>query len=313
MIEAEYHTEDLPKAERFAFWRRIAERSLAPMAMRSDQAADFRADAHCLDFGAVRLAEVTVPSLRTERTPRLIRRHDPERYYLLLDRDGGFGVAQHGREVMLAPGEMTLYDSSRPFLGWTGARRGGRVLLQFPKSLLCLPPAQVEKALATCLPGDAGVGALLAGSLRELAAGGTGEHATRLAGISLDLLAALLARRVEARLPPGAHDNALVSQVRVFIDGHLADPGLSPAVVAAAHHISTRHLHRLFAGQGSGVAAWIRRRRLERSRHDLTARHEPVHVVAARWGFTDAAHFSRLFRDTYGMSPTDYRQTWCTA
>jgi len=33
----------------------------------------------------------------------------------------------------------------------------------------------------------------------------------------------------------------------------------------------------------------------------------PVTAIAARWGFTDAAHFSRIFRAAFGNSPTGYR------
>ncbi|MEV7010668.1 hypothetical protein [Streptosporangium sp. NPDC051022] len=32
----------------------------------------------------------------------------------------------------------------------------------------------------------------------------------------------------------------------------------------------------------------------------------PIHAVAARWGFTNNAHFSGLFRATYDTSPVDY-------
>ncbi len=43
-----------------------------------------------------------------------------------------------------------------------------------------------------------------------------------------------------------------------------AIPQLSPAAVAAAHHISLRSLHQLFHDEGLTVAGWIRQRRLER-------------------------------------------------
>ena len=33
-------------------------------------------------------------------------------------------------------------------------------------------------------------------------------------------------------------------------------------------------------------------------------RHRSVAVLAARWGFVDAAHFSRMFRQNYGYSPS---------
>ncbi|MGW5265624.1 helix-turn-helix domain-containing protein [Microbispora sp. NPDC004025] len=86
--------------------------------------------------------------------------------------------------------------------------------------------------------------------------------------------------------------------------------GLTPETIAAAHQISVRHLYTLFAEQGLTVAAWIRRCRLEQCHRDLAdprRRSLPIQSVAARWGFTDAATFSRAFRAAYGMSPRDHR------
>ncbi|NTW39478.1 MAG: helix-turn-helix domain-containing protein, partial [Cellulomonadaceae bacterium] len=34
---------------------------------------------------------------------------------------------------------------------------------------------------------------------------------------------------------------------------------------------------------------------------------ESVTQIAARWTFTDAAHFSRMFKATYGVTPSSYR------
>ncbi|THA40311.1 helix-turn-helix domain-containing protein [Streptomyces sp. A1547] len=39
----------------------------------------------------------------------------------------------------------------------------------------------------------------------------------------------------------------------------------------------------------------------------------PVHAVGARWGFADAAAFSRTFRAAYGISPRDHRHGAPTA
>jgi transcriptional regulator GlxA family with amidase domain len=82
-------------------------------------------------------------------------------------------------------------------------------------------------------------------------------------------------------------------------------------MIAAAHHISTRQLHRLFRTHGVTVAAWIRACRLECCRHDLAdaaQRSRSVREVAVRWGFTDAAQFSRAFTATYGIGPRDYHR-----
>jgi AraC-like DNA-binding protein len=98
--------------------------------------------------------------------------------------------------------------------------------------------------------------------------------------------------------------------MHAFIEQHLGEADLAPGIVAAAHHVSLRYLHRLFEAEDTTVAAWIRRRRLERCRRDLADpafRTVPVSAVAARWGLLDSAHFSRLFRRMYGLPPAEYR------
>jgi AraC-like DNA-binding protein len=99
--------------------------------------------------------------------------------------------------------------------------------------------------------------------------------------------------------------------IHSFIEHNLGDAQLSPAAVAAVHHISLRYLHRLFERQGITVGSWIRHRRLERCRRDLAEPQlsaRPIHAVGARWGFRHAADFNLAFRAAYGMPPGDYRQ-----
>ena len=59
------------------------------------------------------------------------------------------------------------------------------------------------------------------------------------------------------------------------------------------------------------MAEWIRLRRLERCRRDLldpALRWQPVSAIAARWGLTDPARFSRMFRSAYGVPRAEYRR-----
>jgi AraC-like DNA-binding protein len=76
--------------------------------------------------------------------------------------------------------------------------------------------------------------------------------------------------------------------------------------------MSLRSLHQLFHNQGLTVAGYIRQRRLERCRRDLTdpaLAARPVAAIAATWGFTSAADFSRAFRTAHGMPPAEYRRS----
>ncbi|OIJ95632.1 hypothetical protein BIV24_08495 [Streptomyces colonosanans] len=104
----------------------------------------------------------------------------------------------------------------------------------------------------------------------------------------------------------------MVSVILDFIDLHLTDADLSPKTIARAHHISVRYLHRLFKEGGTTVGRWIQHRRLEGCRRALTFRrweNVTIGAVANRWGFQSAAHFSRVFRAAYGMSPQEWRET----
>jgi AraC-like DNA-binding protein len=83
-------------------------------------------------------------------------------------------------------------------------------------------------------------------------------------------------------------------------------------VVADAHHVSLRQVHKLFHAGGSTVAGWIRQRRLERCRRDLldpVVAALPVSAIGARWGYPDPAHFSRLFKSCYGVAPREFRHS----
>jgi AraC-like DNA-binding protein len=108
---------------------------------------------------------------------------------------------------------------------------------------------------------------------------------------------------VEPRLAP-----ALTQAARDLADRRLTDPELSPAAVARQLNVSVRTLQRAFAAEGQSMSAYIRWRRLDEARRALIARPGRMTVteIAARWQFADGSHFTRLFRDRYGQTPTDY-------
>lgn len=72
--------------------------------------------------------------------------------------------------------------------------------------------------------------------------------------------------------------------------------------------MSVRTLHRAFAATGDSIMSFVRARRLERARLELTAPGVPLSVseVAARWQLSDNSHFTRAFRQRYGVTPTQY-------
>lgn len=54
--------------------------------------------------------------------------------------------------------------------------------------------------------------------------------------------------------------------------------------------------------------AFVARTRLHQSADMLRTTNLPVKVIAASIGFASRSHFSRAFRDAYGVDPSAYRR-----
>ncbi|WP_328876245.1 helix-turn-helix transcriptional regulator [Streptomyces sp. NBC_00287] len=92
---------------------------------------------------------------------------------------------------------------------------------------------------------------------------------------------------------------------------HLAEHDLTAARIARAHHISVRYLYKMLAQSGITLGDWLRANRLEQCRRELghpQARSMTIEAIAHRWGFTSASHFSRVFKEAYGVSPREWRK-----
>ena len=311
-------TNDLPPGQRFEFWKHVVSSTFVPLEVTSPRGdVDFAGRLKGTDLGSVRLVEVRAEAHTAHRTARLVKVAPAGCYKIGVQLRGSSVLVQDGREAKLVPGDLTVYDTDRPYtLAFNDSHR--MLILLFPRDMLGLPQHRVAGLTATRLAGEAGGMAALIGPflvkmadlLDEADAPGPCT-AVRLAGNVVDLLATVLAERLDTDYgEPGTRHRALMLRITAFIEEHLGEADLAPAQIAAAHHISLRQLHKLFHASGTTAVGWIRQRRLEHCGHDLRdPRYEasPVAAVGARWGYPDPAHFSRLFKATYGMGPRDYR------
>lgn len=311
-------TAEVPAEDRFGFWRDVNATLWAPYDLRCDRQlrTGFEARVGVSEFGPVQATLLTSMPHSIHRTPKLIRRSDPEMFKLGCIVRGGGTITQEGRSLDFHVGDLKLYDTSRPYFGQLAPPVSQVLLLRFPRSLLPLPPKDLRRLSAGRIPGARGVGVLssqfmlqLARRMDEL----TPAETARISILTLDVLTATLADALDAQslLPPDSRRRALMAQIHAFIGEHLGDTSLTPDAIAAAHHISLRYLHKLFHEDGHTVAGWIRERRLEQCRRELASPQlatRPIHAIAARWGFANPAHFSQMFRSAYGLSPRQFRQ-----
>lgn len=283
-----------------------------PMTVADSQAEPGESTAPAA-FGPVLIVDVTTSQTVVDHAVRTVGRGAAECYAFGLQLDGGCVLEQGGREVYLRPDDLAIYDTARPHrLQLDDAAR--LALAVFPRALVRLPEKWLAELMAVRLPGDSGVGALVATLLRGLAGEMSSANPLVAAHVGdgvVDLVTAVLATQMPAPHRGRRGHRALAAAALHYIDNHLQDADLCGKVVADAHFVSVRCLQEAFEGEGMSVSALIRSRRMQRCRRDLVdprCQHLSIAHIGHRWGFPDPAHFSRLFRSAYGHSPRQFRK-----
>ena len=315
-------TDEVPAVDRLEFVQEMTATLWVPMELRSDHRADYRGEFRANGLGAMQVVVLDMMPVTAHRTPKLICQADPDMLKMALVRGGSVVISQGDRQARVSPGEFAFYDTRRPYevaIGVGGEQSVQAISFMFPPSLLPLSPSRLKQLTAVRFAASAGLGDLTSQFLLQLARNidhYSPAEAARLSTAALEVLATRLARELDVQrwATPEARRHALLATIQGFIQQHLGDSWLTPAAIAAAHHISLRTLHQLFHDEGLTVAGWIRGRRLERCRRDLSdpaLASRPVAAIAARWGFSSAGDFSRAFRAVHGLPPSEYRRFAC--
>ncbi|GAA1580681.1 helix-turn-helix domain-containing protein [Leucobacter aridicollis] len=302
--------------ESLGAFRGMVSSSFVPLEItreRERRGAPFSASMASIDTDGIAFTEIAARPHVVHRTTASIADGGSGFYKVSLMLSGCGHLVQDGREIVIQAGDLAIYDTSRPYtLEFDDAFK--TLIVMFPKDRLDLPPALTDQLIAAPLADEHPgllpiVSSYLSQFPSQLAPLPEGVRA-KLAHTSLDLLGTLFADVLDASPAQRDPHQLLLQRICGYIDEHLGSPELSPGSIAAAHYISKRHLHVLFRTADTTVSSWIRDRRLERSRADLrdpALADRTVAAIAMKWGFGDAAHFSRVFKATYGVSPREFR------
>jgi len=213
-----------------------------------------------------------------------------------------------GAVVTLDRNDVLLWDTERA-RGFTATGHAHDLSLLVPRA--GVPKALLQVVQRGTAPLRAGAGSgLIAVAAQQLRS--TTDELDYLSDRQLavactsvmDMLDAAVAAADETGRPSARA--SLVGRVTRYVEEHLDEPDLSPKTVASAHGISVRTLHLAFAETGTTIGRLIHEKRLEASYRDLLRASTGVTVtdIAYRWGFSDAAHFSRRFKLAFGLPPS---------
>ncbi|MFI6291290.1 helix-turn-helix domain-containing protein [Nonomuraea sp. NPDC050790] len=303
-------TDDVDPADRLDAFNTIMRAACEPChLLHEDPTAPVRARTMLMPLSRSTLHTAHTSGFTLLRTPRHVAMDSPPVVALALQTAGQGRFDQLGRQRTVGRRELMLNDLTSPYeFGWSGHGASQAFIVGY--DVLGLPVDVVRRAAPR----------LTASPLYELVrhhfdtlarlapglAHTPGLDALETAGIELMRALIISVTGEEGRRPP----EPLLTTILAHIRHNLAAPDLTPAGVAAAHGISPRQLYKLCDQAGISLEQWIITQRLEGARRELaTPGGRAIASVARAWGFTSASHFTRRFRQAYGLSPRQWRQS----
>jgi AraC-like DNA-binding protein len=308
-------TSKVDPPDRFSYWADATTELFGPHTFCRRTAQPFDGQMITHQLGPLEVFRVKADPVAVTRTAHPPRSADEE-YRLYLHLYGRCLVNVGDRQAELRPGDLVLAEGSEAFsMDCDGTDRWANLELRIPGTLVHPYANRMRKHTGIVMSGQEGVGGLVRRFLVDIAEtldrDQIGSEDARLAQSALDLVLALCLRSEWDQDSPSLQSHDLVlRQIKTYIEQHLGDPDLRPANIARAHFISGRLLYKLFESEGMSVGRWIRMQRFEHCRQDLAdpaLADETIMQIASRWGFRDAAHFSRFFREISGSSPRAFR------
>lgn len=271
----------------------------------------FEATIKIRDVGGIDIAHLFHNAREIAHDKRALGEGRCSHIMLVMQLSGRAIVSQGETETEINPHDIAIIDTHRPF-SCRFAGKNRQLAAYVPAAELMTRCPANAFARPQRWTGYSGIGGLARSTLMTIARSADrfeqddAVHASQ-------MLIGIVKHMVERdRAPRGDRQRLLPDhRIRAFIDAHLADPDLGPTEIASGCGISIRRLHRSFADTDWSTCGWIRHRRLARCREDLLDPGKDglsITQIAFRWGFNDAAHFSRAFRNAYDQSPRDVRR-----
>jgi AraC-like DNA-binding protein len=239
-------------------------------------------------------------------------KRDCDNMIVVLQIRGSQDFQQGNREVLLAPGQWSVYDMAK---GDTVNVSAGSesLMLVIPHEKIDSKCYELNQLTVRPFSGGVGVGKLawnfMRSAFEEISTFDSQFGSEIVDTISHLIRLTLLDCSGDAAVQSG--QGALRDRIKSYIRMHLRDPELSLDQIAAALKCTKRYLHMAFQGEGITISDYIWQFRLDRCHAEIlnpNSRAKVITDIAFSWGFNSSAHFSTAFKERFGAPPNRYRK-----
>jgi len=299
----------IPEDLQFDVWRE----SISPLfdsLRRSDR--DHAPGCYCSSMYLLGRLMVTSTSFLSQdfiRDRRLLSVTDND-YFLIQYFSKGYNeVSNGGKQFRLDPGHIGVVDLGKEVIG--NAVASDVISIVIPRDVMGQHMADLDSmnglTLATATPRGRILRDHMISLLQVLPEVQLDEGDALADGVS-GLIASLLRPECVTNLQARnrSEEAGLAAMLR-YIDDNLHSESLGVEELCKYFGYSRPNLYRLFKSLG-GIAHYIQMQRLRRCFRELSSTRgyqKRIIDVATAWGFYNSSHFSRLFRQVYGVSPSE--------
>ena len=239
-----WRTSDVAEAERFSYFREAVCEAFMDLSPEHDLSRPFDAVVESIPLAGGAVNRVRGTPHQVQRTKAQIGRSFEQCFFLNIQLQSECLIEQRGREVRLAPGQVALFGSDRPFRIFHPPEEDMSV------ASFWLPRALVEESFPDRQVPDIGrvsdhpfLGPPIAAAARALNRGGRAMGASD-AGLLLESLVRLAARAASGNpdrdLGPETVGPALLAAILEYVESCLHDPDLGVEAAAAQFGIGKR-------------------------------------------------------------------------
>lgn len=314
-----FSTRALPPETRAEAWADALNRLCLPVAKSQDLDPSFEAAITCV------VSPLGIEFAQIASGPHGISGtypNQPSSIWIVLLIEGDAELFDGQNRVTLAPGDIA-FGPSGVDAALTFETPSRQLFVKIPELALSQRLLHPLALRVGHLSGSTGIRAVFSGLLSAVASSLEEISGAQLRPIELALTELLVTclidptsrARVPASFSPGSVTTAKATQLHQIcqkIEALLGHSDLTARRVAAEQGVSVRYLQKLFSSSGDTFGGYVRARRLERCRADLVSplcADLSITQICYRWGFNASSHFSRSFKEKYGVSPRAYRQS----
>jgi AraC-like DNA-binding protein len=314
-----FDTQDIAPSRRLEYWNDLACNTFTPIVADATDIRHFSPSLIRGKLGDLRIGVVSSSPSIVHHGREHVARTREALFFLQVQLTGNSVNRQDGREAVLSAGDFTVFDATRPYQMVFQAPNKVLVI-GIPAALLQRQVASPESIVARRMQYEESVNQLLSdfayGLWRQCLCAELQQVASNLSSALLNLIGSAYARHAQPAADSSAHLESLRLRIIHFIEDNLGDSDLSPAKIAAMLRTSPRYVHTIFSRGGETVSQYIRRRRLEECARLLSNAPRGARTIsdiAFDYGFASSTNFGKVFREQYGVTPTEYRRQHAVA